>query len=97
MKRHHMKLWTDDDDAALTRAVVAGFEIGEIADEIGRTPPAIRNRAYVLRLKLGKKRDPAAAVTPVFLAALIAFLISTLVTIYISDFAMSFNRYRVNG
>ena len=60
--RHGMKLWTDDDDAALTGAVVDGSKIDAIATELGRTPAGIRNRAYVLRLKLGKKRDPAAEV-----------------------------------
>ena len=57
--RNVKKLWSDDDDAALTLAVVAGATIDDIATVIGRTPQAIRNRAYILRLKLGNKRDPA--------------------------------------
>jgi hypothetical protein len=50
------KLWTAEDDAALRREVQAGTALGEIARKIGRTPSAIRNRAYILRLMLGKPR-----------------------------------------
>jgi hypothetical protein len=50
------KLWSDDDDTALRREVQAGTKLDDIATKIGRTPSAIRNRAYILRLTLGKPR-----------------------------------------
>lgn len=46
------KRWTTEDDAALKLEARAGAPIDEISTKIGRTAAAIRNRAYVLRLKL---------------------------------------------
>jgi hypothetical protein len=50
------RLWTEKDDSDLREEVKAGAELDDIAKKIGRTPSAIRNRAYILRLTLGKPR-----------------------------------------
>jgi hypothetical protein len=55
--RHGTKRWTKEDDAALTLEVRAGTPIDEIATKIKRTAAAIRNRAYVLRLRLNGSRS----------------------------------------
>jgi hypothetical protein len=55
--RHGTKRWTIEDDAALTLEAASGTTIDAIAIKIGRSVAAIRNRAYVLRLKLTGPRS----------------------------------------
>jgi hypothetical protein len=55
--RHGTRRWTVEDDTALTLEVAAGTSIDAIATKIERTAAAIRNRAYVLRLKLNGPRS----------------------------------------
>ncbi len=48
------KLWTSEEDDILRRDVLEGKSLQAIASKIGRTQSAIRTRAYVLRLILGR-------------------------------------------
>jgi hypothetical protein len=52
------RLWTSQDDEMLKREVAAGTTIEDIAVRIGRTPSAIRNRAYILRLRISGPKKP---------------------------------------
>jgi hypothetical protein len=48
--------WTDAEDAAIRAELMAGRSPEGIAEDLGRTPAAIRARAYVLRIALGRAR-----------------------------------------
>jgi hypothetical protein len=52
--------WTQEEDQLLRQEVLAGTPLDVIAGDLGRTKPAIRTRAYILRLMLGRpsKRSP---------------------------------------
>ena len=50
------RLWTQEDDEVLIREVHNGTPLNQIVKQLDRTPAAIRNRAYILRLKLGRPR-----------------------------------------
>jgi hypothetical protein len=52
------RLWTSQDDEILKREVAAGTTIEDIAVRTGRTLSAIRNRAYILRLRLPGPKKP---------------------------------------
>ena len=47
------KAWTQEEDQLLRQEVLAGTPLDVIAGKLGRTKPAIRTRAYTLRLMLG--------------------------------------------
>lgn len=51
------RLWTEEDDEMLRREVHDGTPLSQIVAKLKRTPAAIRNRAYILRLKLGRARE----------------------------------------
>ena len=50
------KTWTREEDQLLRQEILADTPLDVIADKLGRTKPAIRTRAYILRLKLGRPR-----------------------------------------
>jgi hypothetical protein len=50
------RLWTQEDDEVLIREVRSGTPLSQIVKRLDRTPAAIRNRAYILRLRLGRPR-----------------------------------------
>ena len=51
------RLWTREDDEVLIEGVRNGMPLSDIGKRLNRTPSAIRNRAYILRLKLGRPRE----------------------------------------
>jgi hypothetical protein len=51
------RLWTREDDEVLIEEVGNGTPLNTIVKKLDRTPSAIRNRAYILRLKLGRPRE----------------------------------------
>ena len=48
------KAWTQEEDQLLRQEILADTPLDVIADKLGRTKPAIRTRAYTLRLMLGR-------------------------------------------
>jgi hypothetical protein len=60
------RLWTPEEDDLLKLEVAAGTPLDPMVTKIGRTKAAIRNRAYILRLKLGRPRasSPLHRATP---------------------------------
>ena len=56
--RSAQKPWTPPDDDQLRREFEAGTPLAEIVSKTGRTEAAIKNRAYILRLKIGLLRKP---------------------------------------
>jgi hypothetical protein len=49
------KAWTQEEDHLLRQEVLAGTPLDVIAGILGRTKPAIKTRAYILRLMLGRR------------------------------------------
>jgi Myb-like DNA-binding domain len=58
------RLWTSDEDAALTKEVMACKSLNEIAKKIGRTPSAVQNRVYQLGLTLKRRRTKPTTIGP---------------------------------
>jgi hypothetical protein len=46
--------WTGDEDAVLRGGLIAGRSLEAIAKQLGRTPEAVKARAYTLGLTLGR-------------------------------------------
>jgi hypothetical protein len=54
--RPDQRLWTAEEDDRLRLEFEAGTSLEAMATKIGRSKAAIKNRAYILRLKLGRPR-----------------------------------------
>lgn len=54
---HKSDRWTEADDIRLQELRTLGFTIGEIADEIKRTPNGVAERLKYLRRKARQTRD----------------------------------------
>jgi len=50
--RSETKRWTAEEDNVLRQAALAGNSVTEIASMLGRTEPAVRARAYFLKVLL---------------------------------------------
>ena len=50
--------WTAEEDGRLKREVAERTPLDQIVGKIDRTEAAIRNRAYILGLRLGRLRKP---------------------------------------
>lgn len=59
MSNGHSRSWSGEEDEMLRQHVEQGATTDQIATKIGRSPSAVRARAYILRLKLGtRNRHP---------------------------------------
>ena len=55
-KLNNAKAWTSDEDERLRELVISNISVIDIAADLGRTVKAVRARAHVLRIALGRSR-----------------------------------------
>jgi len=52
--KHRPMPWTPKEEAILRQEALAGRPVAEIASKMGRSLSAVRTRAYMLRIMLGR-------------------------------------------
>jgi hypothetical protein len=55
-KINNAKAWTSDEEERLRKLIISNAPVFDIAADLGRTVVAVRTRAQVLRISLGRSR-----------------------------------------
>jgi hypothetical protein len=53
---NHARAWTSEEDELFRKLIISNAPAVEIATRLGRTLSAVRGRAVILRISLGKSR-----------------------------------------